>query len=135
MISIKFKVNFSAAPTQQSPAGWITGHNLPALTSTIEPTKRFEFARTRICKFAGHGRPASASALVRHHRNHAAGPLSGRLFAPPAAVGSPPSPHAAAIANIANSGKDLEPVFLMIAARWYSTVRWLISRSAAIFLL
>jgi hypothetical protein len=32
-------------------------------------------------------------------------------------------------------GRDLEPVFFMIAARWLSTVRSLMPRSAAMFLL
>src|ERR1035437_4149103 len=43
--------------------------------------------------------------------------------------------QAAASANLANAGRDLEPVFFMIEARWFSTVRWLMPRSAAIFLL
>ena len=34
-----------------------------------------------------------------------------------------------------NAGIDVEPVFLMIEARWFSTVRWLILRSVAMFLL
>jgi hypothetical protein len=33
------------------------------------------------------------------------------------------------------AGRDFEPVFLMMAARWLSTVRWLIPRSAEMFLL
>ena len=43
--------------------------------------------------------------------------------------------QAAAIAVRIRAGSDLEPVFLMIAARWLSTVRWLMPRSAAMFLL
>ena len=31
--------------------------------------------------------------------------------------------QAAASANLANAGRDLEPVFFMIEARWFSTVR------------
>ena len=42
---------------------------------------------------------------------------------------------AAASANRANAGSDFEPVFFMIEARWFSTVRWLMPRSAAMFLL
>ena len=45
------------------------------------------------------------------------------------------SSQAAAIANWANAGSDLEAVFCMIEARWFSTVRWLMPRSAAMFLL
>jgi hypothetical protein len=41
---------------------------------------------------------------------------------------------AAASANRAKAGTDLAPVFFMIEARWFSTVRWLRRRSAAIFL-
>src|SRR6185437_8383162 len=41
----------------------------------------------------------------------------------------------AAKANRANAGSDFEPVRFMIAARWLSTVRWLMPRSAAMFLL
>lgn len=41
----------------------------------------------------------------------------------------------AASARRANAGSDRVPVFRMIAARWFSTVRWLMPRSAAIFLL
>jgi hypothetical protein len=43
--------------------------------------------------------------------------------------------QAAAIAVRIRAGRDLEPVFFMIAARWLSTVRWLMPRSAAMFLL
>ena len=46
-----------------------------------------------------------------------------------------PSFTAAASANRASAGSDLVPVFVMIAARWFSTVRWLMPRSAAMFLL
>ena len=41
----------------------------------------------------------------------------------------------AASARRASAGSDLDPVFFMISARWFSTVRWLMPRSAAIFLL
>src|ERR1700722_1655660 len=41
-----------------------------------------------------------------------------------------PSFTAAASANRASAGNDLVPVFVMMAARWFSTVRWLIPRSA-----
>jgi hypothetical protein len=34
-----------------------------------------------------------------------------------------------------NAGRDFDPVFFMMAARWFSTVRWLICKSAAMFLL
>jgi hypothetical protein len=37
--------------------------------------------------------------------------------------------------NLPSAGSDFEPVFFMIAARWFSTVRRLIPRSAAMFLL
>jgi hypothetical protein len=50
-----------------------------------------------------------------------------------AKVGAPSTP--AANANRASAGRDLDPVFFMIEARWFSTVRWLMCRSAAIFLL
>ena len=43
--------------------------------------------------------------------------------------------RAEASANRANSGRDFDLVFFMIEARWFSTVRWLIPRFAAIFLL
>lgn len=32
----------------------------------------------------------------------------------------------AAIASLASAGRDLAPVFFMMDARWFSTVRWLI---------
>jgi hypothetical protein len=43
--------------------------------------------------------------------------------------------EAAAKANRAKAGSDLAPIFFMIEARWFSTVRWLRLRSAAMFLL
>ena len=43
--------------------------------------------------------------------------------------------EAAASANRAKAGSDLAPILFMIEARWFSTVRWLIPRSAAMFLL
>jgi hypothetical protein len=46
-----------------------------------------------------------------------------------------PSSVPAASANRANAGSDLVPVFVMIEARWFSTVRWLMPRWAAMFLL
>jgi hypothetical protein len=49
--------------------------------------------------------------------------------------GLPASFTAAASASRASSGSDLVPVFVMIEARWFSTVRWLIPRSTAMFLL
>jgi len=42
---------------------------------------------------------------------------------------------AAISANRASAGRDLEPVRFMILMRWFSTVRWLMPRSAAMFLL
>jgi len=42
---------------------------------------------------------------------------------------------AAASASRASAGRDFDPVRFMIEARWLSTVRWLMPRSAAIFLL
>jgi hypothetical protein len=38
-------------------------------------------------------------------------------------------------ANLANAGSDFDPVLFMMEARWFSTVRWLMPRSAAMFLL
>jgi hypothetical protein len=38
-------------------------------------------------------------------------------------------------ANLANAGSDFDPVLFMMEARWFSTVRWLTPRSAAMFLL
>ena len=38
-------------------------------------------------------------------------------------------------ARISNAGRDFDPVFFMIEARWFSTVRWLMQRCVAIFLL
>ena len=43
--------------------------------------------------------------------------------------------EAAASANRARAGSDFAPIFFMIEARWFSTVRWLRLRSAAMFLL
>lgn len=40
----------------------------------------------------------------------------------------------AAIASLVNAGSDFAPVLAITAARCFSTVRWLIPRSAAIFL-
>ena len=45
--------------------------------------------------------------------------------------GEPPATFEAASASRASAGKDFAPVFFMIDARWFSTVRWLILRSAA----
>lgn len=45
------------------------------------------------------------------------------------------APPAAPSANRASAGSEVAPVRRMIAARWFSTVRWLIFRSAAMFLL
>ena len=45
------------------------------------------------------------------------------------------APQVAATASMTNSDSDLEPVFSMMAARWTSTVRWLMPRSAAMILL
>ncbi len=42
---------------------------------------------------------------------------------------------AAPIDRRTKAGMDVEPVFFMIEARWFSTVRWLTPRSAAIILL
>ena len=64
--------------------------------------------------------------------------LAGRMAGgrdPRCKIGSSVSFQAAASANRANAGSDFEPVFFMIEARWFSTVRWLMPRSAAIFLL
>ena len=44
-------------------------------------------------------------------------------------------PPAATSASRASAGSDFEPVLFMMEARWFSTVRWLMPRSAAIFLL
>src|SRR5580698_1281171 len=41
----------------------------------------------------------------------------------------------AAIISRASAGSDFAPVFFMMEARWFSTVRWLMPRSAAMFLL
>ena len=38
-------------------------------------------------------------------------------------------------ANRASTGSDFDPVLFIIEARWFSTVRWLMPRSAAMFLL
>ena len=43
--------------------------------------------------------------------------------------------QAAAIAVRISAGRDFDPVLRMMAARWLSTVRWLMPRSAAMFLL
>src|ERR1700733_15031783 len=42
---------------------------------------------------------------------------------------------AAARARRISAGIEREPVFFITAARWFSTVRWLTPRSAAMFLL
>ena len=52
-----------------------------------------------------------------------------------AAAGRAVALQAAASAVRISAGRDFEPVFLMMAARWLSTVRWLIPRSTAMFLL
>ena len=44
-------------------------------------------------------------------------------------------PPAATSASRASAGSDFDPVRFMIDARWFSTVRWLMPRSAAMFLL
>ena len=45
------------------------------------------------------------------------------------------APPDARSANRASAGSDFDPVLFMMAARWFSTVRWLMLRSAAMFLL
>jgi hypothetical protein len=45
------------------------------------------------------------------------------------------SAQVAASAVRIKAGRDFEPVFLIMVARWLSTVRWLMPRSAAMFLL
>jgi hypothetical protein len=44
-------------------------------------------------------------------------------------------PGSAASAKRISPESECEPVFFMTAARWFSTVRWLMPRSAAMFLL
>ena len=44
-------------------------------------------------------------------------------------------PGSAARAKRISAESECEPVFFMTAARWFSTVRWLMPRSAAMFLL
>ncbi len=41
----------------------------------------------------------------------------------------------AATASLARAGRDRHPVLCMIEWRWFSTVRWLMRKSAAMFLL
>ena len=48
---------------------------------------------------------------------------------------SDPVPGSAASAKRISAERECEPVFFMTAARWFSTVRWLMPRSAAMFLL
>ena len=48
---------------------------------------------------------------------------------------SDPVPGSPARAKRISSESECEPVFFMTAARWFSTVRWLMPRSAAMFLL
>ena len=48
---------------------------------------------------------------------------------------SHPVPGSAARAKRISAESPCEPVFFMTAARWFSTVRWLMPRSAAMFLL
>jgi len=89
-------------------------------------------------KSAGHGRarpggPTGTIALAEHQKKRARA----------CSVNSPlPSwwttvsvVQAAASAVRTSAGRDFELVFLMMAARWLSTVRWLMPRSAAMFLL
>jgi hypothetical protein len=81
-------------------------------------------------------------------RRHRAGHLRSRGLTTPRAVHRAPTTGAvacatgasapfpaAASANRAGAGSDRVPVRFMIEARWFSTVRWLICRSAAMFLL
>jgi hypothetical protein len=44
-------------------------------------------------------------------------------------------PEFAASARRIGAESECDPVFFMTAARWFSTVRWLMPRSAAMFLL
>jgi hypothetical protein len=46
-----------------------------------------------------------------------------------------PVPGSAASAKRISAESECKPVFFMTAARWFSTVRWLMPRSAAMFLL
>ena len=47
---------------------------------------------------------------------------------PRCTTGSSVTFQAAVSANRANAGTDFDPVFFMIEARWFSTVRWLIPK-------
>src|SRR4029077_20899352 len=61
------------------------------------------------------------------------------FYQQPRAVGQPRDcdavPGSAESAKRISAESECEPVFFMTAARWFSTVRWLMPRSAAMFLL
>jgi hypothetical protein len=50
------------------------------------------------------------------------------------AIDGSSSPADARSASRASAGSDFDPVLFMIEARWFSTVRWLMLRSAAMWL-
>jgi hypothetical protein len=75
-------------------------------------------ARLRIGTPTGAGHPSDQLHRVRGQRAE-----------------SDPVPGSAARAKRISAESECEPVFFMTAARWFSTVRWLMPRSAAMFLL
>ena len=79
-------------------------------------------------------RSAPHVSLSRSFHRHAA-ELSVSVLRPWAALYGFSWPPDATSASRASAGSDFDPVLFMIDARWFSTVRWLMPRSAAMFLL
>src|SRR5689334_19668182 len=103
---------------------------------------------SRRCYTQKCGTTHSAEVLEARHRKRSAhlsamgGPVqSGQepLDQPRRALGQQRDcdvvPGSAARAKRISAESECEPVFFMTAARWFSTVRWLMPRSAAMFLL
>jgi hypothetical protein len=86
-------------------------------------------------------RPGAANLAADPRYQSAGASPVGAKYGPPVlrhpagGGGAAASSQAAASAIRANAGKHFDPVLFMIAARWFSTVRWLMPRSTAMFLL
>ncbi len=92
--------------------------------------------RCETCRVSENCRKVPSTLLPRR-----AMPPACKALMPTVAVSEPTQCRAfmrlqlAHIAVRTTAERDLEQVFLAMAARWFSTVRWLIFRSAAMFLL
>src|SRR5580658_8776763 len=101
-------------------------------TPAVPSPRAYSAARTLNKDRAGRGPPVLVL-TVAGSASYAPGPREGAAGFWGADGGA--SPPEAISANRASAGNDLDPVRFMILMRWFSTVRWLMPRSAAMFLL